>query len=231
MDDLKATEADCCSCGYRSSCVLSAVAPEAFAGLGPRIQRVRFGRGETILHEGVPSTGWVILCHGRTRLTVSADQGKRLLLRISGPGELLSGSLSGRQGFSVTATSRCAVGFVRREQVLELGRRYPELLFQVHERFDETQRRLAARLADLAYGSARQRLARVLLELAEEHGVEEDARLRIDLPLSLRDLAEMIGAARPTTSGEIQALARRGLVQLAWPTIFLHDPDGLRRHS
>lgn len=229
MVDLKATETDCCSCGYRSSCVLSAVDPEVLAGLAPRIQRVRFGSGETILHEGVPSTGWVILCHGRTRLTVSTEQGKRLLLRVCGPGELLSGSLSGPHGSSVAAASCSTVGFVRREHVLELGRRYPELLFQVHHRFNEIQRHLATRLVDLAYGSTRQRLVRVLLELAEEHRAAEGGGVRIDLPLSLRDLAEMIGAARPTTSGELQALARRGLVRLAWPTVFLLDPDGLRR--
>ncbi len=32
---------------------------------------------------------------GRARLTVSAEDGKRLLLRFCGPGELLAGSFSG----------------------------------------------------------------------------------------------------------------------------------------
>ncbi|HPD06410.1 MAG TPA: helix-turn-helix domain-containing protein [Candidatus Bipolaricaulis sp.] len=82
---------------------------------------------------------------------------------------------------------------------------------------------------DLAYGSTRKRLVRVLLGLGEEHGAPEGGGVRIDIPLSLRDLAEMIGAARPTTSGELQALARRGLIKLAWPTVFLLDPNGLRR--
>ncbi len=229
MVDLKATETDCRSCGCRPSCVLSAVEPEALATLAPRIQGIRFGKGETILHEGSPASGWGILCHGRARLTVGTEQGKRLLLRFCGPGELLSGSLSGYHGFSVTAASPCVVRFIHQGEVLALGCRYPALLFQVHQRLHATQRCLATRLVDVAYRSTRQRLVRVLMELAGEHGVEEDARVRIGLPLSLRDLAEMIGAARPTTSGELQTLARRGLVQLAWPTVFLTDPDGLRQ--
>ncbi len=229
MVDLKATETDCCSCGCRSICVLSAVEPEVLAGLAPRIQRVRFGRGETILHEGTPTTGWVILCHGRARLTVSTEQGKRLLLRFCGPGELLAESLSGPHGFSVTAASRCAVGFVPREHVLDLGRRYPELLAAAHLRWEERERLLARRLVDLAYASTRKRLVQVLLNLGEEHGVREGAKMRIDLPLSLGDLAEMIGASRQATCKELQLLRAKGLIEVAWPWVFLRHPGGLRR--
>ena len=221
----------CTSCVSRSRCVLSAVEPEILASSASRVQWVGLERGGPIIHEGTPSTGWVILCHGRTRLTVSTEKGKRLHLRFYGPGELLSASLSEPHGFSVTAVSQCIIGFVAREHVLDLGRRYPELLFQVHQRFEETQRHLATRLVDLAYGSTRQRLVRVLLELGETHGAAEQSGVRIDIPLSLRDLAEMIGAARPTTSAELQALVRRGLIRLAWPTVFLLDPDGLRRQG
>jgi len=206
------------------------VEPEVLASSASRVQWVCFERGETIIHEGTPPTGWVILCHGRARLTVSTEKGKRLLLRFYGPGELLSAFLSEPHGFSVEAVSQCTIGFVAREHVLNLGRRYPELLFLVHQRFEETQRHLAMRLADLGYRSTRQRLVRVLLELGETHGAAEESGVRIDIPVSLRALAEMIGAARPTTSAELQALVRRGLIKLAWPTVFLLDPEGLRRY-
>ncbi|GAB4305651.1 MAG: Crp/Fnr family transcriptional regulator [Candidatus Bipolaricaulota bacterium] len=231
MVDLKATETDCCSFGCRSSCVLSAVEPEVLAGLAPRIQRVRFGRGETILHEGTPTTGWAILCQGGARLTASAEQGKRVLLRFCSPGELVSGSPLVAHVLSATAVVPSVAGFIGRETVDELVRRCPEALLAAHRQLTQEQGCLVRRLVDLTYASTRQRLVRALLELGDEHGAAEGGGVRIDLPLSLRDLAEMIGAARPTTSGELQALARRGLVRLAWPTVFLLDPDGLRRHS
>ena len=221
----------CTSCVSRSRCVLSAVEPEILASSASRVQWGGFERGGTIIHEGTPSTGWVILCHGRARLTVSTEKGKRLHLRFYGPGELLSASLSEPHGFSVTAVSQCIIGFVAREHVLDLGRRYPELLFQVHQRFEETQRRLATRLVDLAYGSTRQRLVRVLLELGEEHGVREDTRVRIDIPVSLRDLAEMIGASRQATCKELQLLRSKELIEVAWPRVFLADIERLRQLS
>ena len=231
MVDLKATETDCCSCGCRSSCVLSAVAPEALAGLAPRIQRVRFGRGETILHEGVPSTGWVILCQGGARLTVSAEQGKRLLLRFCSPGELVSGAPLVAHVLSATAVVPSVAGFIGRETVGELGRRCPEALLVAHRQLTQEQGRLARRLVDLTYASTRQRLVRALLELGDEHGAAEGGGVRIDIPLSLRDLAEMIGASRQATCKELQLLRAKGVIEVAWPRVFLADVEHLRQLS
>ncbi|MBC7169359.1 Crp/Fnr family transcriptional regulator [Candidatus Bipolaricaulota bacterium] len=226
-----ATTVSCASCPSRPRCVLSAVEPEALRRFAPCGQRVRFERGTTIVHEGTPSTGWVILCHGRARLTVSTEDGKRLLLRFCGPGELLAGSLSGPHGLSVTAASRCVVGFVPREHVLDFGRRCPELLAAAHLRWEERERALTKRLVDLAYASTRRRLVRVLLELAEEHGVREGAKMRIELPLLLGDLAGMIGASRQTTCEEVQLLRAEGLIEVAWPRVFRADVEHLRQLS
>jgi CRP-like cAMP-binding protein len=82
-------------------------------------------------------------------------------------------------------------------------------------------------LEDLVALSVQERLVRVLLELGEEHGIQEDAGLRIDLPLSLRDIAETVGCSQQTTSAALRALAKRGLVKLAWPTLFILDPGDL----
>ncbi len=162
---------------------------------------------------------------------MSAEDGKRLLLQFCGPGELLAGSFSGAHCFSMIAASRCVVGFVPREHVLDLGRRYPELLAATHLRWEERERVLAKRLVDLAYASIRRRLVRVLLDLAEEHGVREGAKMRIDLPLSLGDLAGMIGASRQTTCKEVQLLRAEGLIEVASPRVFLADVDHLRQLS
>ncbi len=219
----------CASCPSRVLCVLATAGPEVLPVAAVVVLRVPFQRGETILHEGVPSTGWAFLCHGRARLTVSAEDGKRLLLHFCGAGELLTTSLSGSHSFSVTAASRCVVGFVAREHVLDLVPRYPAVLIEVHQRLEEAQHRLATRLVDLAYGSIQQRLVRVLLELAKERGVQEDARVRINLPLALRDLAEMIGASRQATCKELQPLRAKGLIEAVWPWVSLLDVERLRQ--
>lgn len=161
----------CVSCTSRSRCILLAMEPEVFSRLASQLHHVWFQKGETIVHEGIAFTGWAILCHGQVRLTVSTEGGKRLLLHFCKPGDLLAASVFKPPSFSATAVSPCAVAFLTREHVLDFGRRYPGILLQVHQRFEEIQRHLARKLVDLAYRSVRQRLVHVLLHLREEHGV------------------------------------------------------------
>lgn len=57
--------------------------------------------------------------------------------------------------------------------------------------------------------------------------------MRIDIPLSLRDLdlAEMIGTSRQTTCKELQLLRSKGLIEVAWPRVSLSDVERLRQLS
>jgi CRP/FNR family transcriptional regulator len=190
---------------------------------------MRFEEGEPLFREGTPALGWAVLCRGRAKLVARPDRGRRLLLRFCGPGELLAGSTAGTYPYSALAVTHATVAFIPGEDVAALGRRHPEVLIEANRRVAEEQRRLVQRLADLAYASVRTRLVRVLLDLGEEHGVAEDDGLRIE-PLSLTDLAEMIGAARPTTCAELRTLGRQNLIKAAWPRVYLLDPNSLRRY-
>jgi CRP/FNR family transcriptional regulator, cyclic AMP receptor protein len=56
-----------------------------------------FPRGTALFREGQPARGIFVLCEGRAKLSVCAESGKRLTVRISGPGEVLglSAALTG----------------------------------------------------------------------------------------------------------------------------------------
>ena len=191
------------------------------------MHRIRFTPGETIFRQGVPALGWYILCRGRAKLFLRTAQGKRLILRFGKPGDLLNPTVFGPHSFSAEAIDHCCIGFFDRDRVLFLLREHPELLKEALGRLSLWEERLAQRLEDLVALSIRERLVRALLELGEEHGIHEADGIRIDLPLSLRDLAETVGCSRQTTSATLRALAGRGLVKLAWPTLLILDPGDL----
>jgi CRP/FNR family transcriptional regulator, cyclic AMP receptor protein len=56
-----------------------------------------FPRGTTLFREGQPPRGIFVLCGGRAKLSVCAESGKRLTVRVAGPGEVLglSAALTG----------------------------------------------------------------------------------------------------------------------------------------
>jgi CRP/FNR family transcriptional regulator len=93
-----------------------------------------YTRGAVLFSEGRQARGIYVLCDGRAKLSICSENGKRLMLRIAGPGEVLgiSSSLSGR-AYEVTAETldACQVVFVKRKDLLKFLREHREACLQV----------------------------------------------------------------------------------------------------
>ena len=91
-------------------------------------------RGTVLFEEGRPVRGIYVLCDGRAKLSVCSEKGKRLIMRIAGPGEVLglSACLSGTP-YEVTAETldNARVTFVRRKELLKFLREHREACMQV----------------------------------------------------------------------------------------------------
>jgi CRP/FNR family cyclic AMP-dependent transcriptional regulator len=128
------TQASCRECVLRPDrlfCDLPAEALEAFDG----IKAISvFPRGTALFHEGSASKGMFVLCEGRVKLSVCSESGKRLTLRIAGPGEVLglSASLSSTP-YEVTAEAleNVTVASVKRKDLLRFLREHREACLQV----------------------------------------------------------------------------------------------------
>jgi CRP/FNR family transcriptional regulator len=84
--------------------------------------------------EGRPVRGIYILCDGRARLSIGAENGKRLTLRIAGPGEVLGlGAVMSNTPYEVTAEvlDDSQVVFVRRKELVKFLREHPAICMQV----------------------------------------------------------------------------------------------------
>lgn len=87
-----------------------------------------------MFREGDPPRGIFVLCEGRVRLSARSESGKRLTLRIVGPGDILglSSSLSGHP-HQVTAETldNAQVAVVKREDLLRFLREHREACLHV----------------------------------------------------------------------------------------------------
>src|SRR6266568_5605413 len=98
------SQTSCRECVLRPDrlfCDLPAEALEAFDGIKAMTSHPR---GTILFREGSMPKGMFVLCEGRVKLSVCSESGKRLTLRIAGPGEVLglSASLSSTP-YEVTA--------------------------------------------------------------------------------------------------------------------------------
>src|SRR5512140_117466 len=129
-----ATHQSCFKCELRPDrvfCDLPAEALSAFDGI-KSIALVQ--RGEVLFQEGRLPRGIFVLCEGRAKLSVCSETGKRLMLRVAGPGEVLglSATMSGKP-YEITAETldSSQVVFVKRKDLLKFLRDHREACLQV----------------------------------------------------------------------------------------------------
>lgn len=84
------------------------------------------------------------------------------------------------------------------------------------------------RFGKMLYGGAMARFATLLVELADKFGVRDARGVIINLKLTHRELADMIGTSRETVSFSILDLKKQGLLVVEEKRIVLLDQAGLQ---
>jgi CRP/FNR family transcriptional regulator, cyclic AMP receptor protein len=93
-----------------------------------------YPRNAILFAEGRPVRGIFLLCDGRAKLSICADSGSRLTLRVAGPGEVLGlGAVLSNTPYEITAELLDAsqVVFVRRKELMRFLREHPSVCMQV----------------------------------------------------------------------------------------------------
>jgi len=92
-------------------------------------------------------------------------------------------------------------------------RAHPERLTAFMQRISEQVSDALTLLDDFRGRDVASRLARVLVKFSQQYGVPTDRGVRIDLPVTHQDLANMIGTARETVSRNMARFRQKGYVR------------------
>lgn len=93
-----------------------------------------YPRRAVLFGEGRPVRGIYILCDGRAKISIGSESGKRLTLRIAGPGEVLGlGAVLSNTPYEVTAEvlDDSQVAFVRRKDLVKFLREHSMVCMQI----------------------------------------------------------------------------------------------------
>ena len=157
-----------------------------------------FSKNAIIVNEGDETDSLYVVLSGRVKVFLLDDQGREVQLNHLGPGEYF-GEITldgGPRSASVMALedTRCAV--VRRGELLTMVEQQPEFALHIVRKLAHRVRDLTENVRSLALMDVYGRVARLLLELAEEKG----GRLVICEPLTHKDIASRVGASREMIS-------------------------------
>jgi CRP/FNR family cyclic AMP-dependent transcriptional regulator len=152
-----------------------------------------------------------VVLSGRVKVFLSDEEGKEVQLNQLAPGEYF-GEVTldgGPRSASVMALedTRCAV--VKRGELLSLAEREPQFLLHVVRKLAHRVRALTENVRSLALMDVYGRVARLLLELAEE----KDGRLVITESLTHKEIASRVGASREMISRIFSDLSDGGYIR------------------
>jgi CRP/FNR family transcriptional regulator len=192
----------------------------------------RYRKHQRIFYEGEPNLGLSILCAGKVKLSRSSPSGKTQILNIVGPCGLLGEKdlfLADRHTVSAEAIEDSVVGFVKKEEFLAFLTDNTTVALRMIQRLSEQLARTEDRSFALTSRDVRQRLAQLLLELADQHGATAPGGCLIDVALTRENLAEMIGATPETVIRVLSAFRKDGLIKDTAKQLVVLRPDSLRR--
>lgn len=213
---------------------LDALTPDERRALLQLGRRRRFPRGAALFREGERSDGVFLVLEGRVKISYFTDEGREVVLSVRGPGDLL-GELSTLDGeprsASGTAMGTVEAILVPAEAFLAFVEAHLRvglvLLRMLSRRLREATRRR------IEYGTydTLGRVARRLLELAEEGTATRGAGIEIPLRLSQEELAGWVGASREAVSRALRLLRQRGWVATHRRGVVILELEALRRRA
>jgi CRP/FNR family transcriptional regulator, cyclic AMP receptor protein len=194
----------------------------------------QFGAGTTICRQGDPATHLFVVISGLIKVLTNSRDGQQSVQALRGHGDVvgeLAGELTGYRTASMIAVTEVQAVVIGHEKFLAfLDRHLPAAHAyrkMITQRFSDTANSLYAQTTT----NGAQRLAQLLLDLAEKYGepAGPGQALVLTLPLSQDELASLVSTSRATVTRALHDWRQRGLIQTRTRRITITDPAALHR--
>ncbi|MGH8295840.1 MAG: Crp/Fnr family transcriptional regulator [Steroidobacteraceae bacterium] len=189
-----------------------------------------FRRGEDIIAQGCLHDGIFILVEGfALRYRVLAD-GRRQVLDIALPGDLMGcpGCFLGAALNTVTALTRGAIAFMTSAELASLMTDSPHLSMAVVRCATGEAARLSEHLVDVGRRSARERVAHFLLEFSTRLVAAGIGTANaFALPVTQVQLSDIVGLSVPHTNRVLKRLCQEELLEMTGRRIQIRNRRAL----
>ena len=190
----------------------------------------QYAKDDYIFLEGEAPEALYVVKSGKVKVLRHSPDGKDVVLRVAGPGQML-GTVATFDGSGYPGTAQaieeCSLLVVGRNDCLTLVTRFPVFALAVIADMGVRLRSSAEQIRSLAVERVEQRIARVLLKLAETSGSDTPEGRVIEMPLTRQDVADMTGTTVETAIRVMSKFRRNGLIRTRRGKVVLLDAEAL----
>ena len=216
--------------------LFSVLPREEMHDLAAKFYSASYGKADIIFREGEPAERLFIISQGTVKLHVNSPRGGELLVAVVGRGQIF-GELAvidrGPRAMSARTMEDSIVFALSGDTFWTLLETHSALARRLLELMARRLRRADQASQDLVFFDAPTRLARKLLQLAEEHGEPTGAgeQIRLCVRVTQEELAQMIGVTRASANRLIVSFAEQGWMDWNDGYPLLNRPESLLRRS
>jgi len=210
-----------------------------FRGFGPaeldqlaaRLREQRFADRQPIFSRGDSGSSLLAVAQGRVRIGLTSAEGREILLAVVEPGQIFGelALLDGRRrSADATACGVCLLLALERRDLLPVLQRSPEAAIHLLELMCRRVRAATARVEGVALLTVPARLARLLLELADQQAGSAQGREPSRVaPPSQGDLGRLIGASRQKVNLHLGRWLSAGVLARDGQALLIRDRERL----
>lgn len=195
--------------------VFADLKPPEIQAVAESALRRRFHRGEPVFMQGDPGGDISLIKAGRVKLSKLMEDGSENTLDIRKAGDFLGENmLSETIDYPVSAwcMEEVLVCSFTRERFEKLVLNHPNIGLQVIKNLSNRITWLTNRIGSMSLTNLEDRLHRVLMNVAREHGIRSTRGFTIQFPLTHEDLSFLTGAHRVSITRAMKSLKEAGKI-------------------
>jgi CRP-like cAMP-binding protein len=200
---------DCRHCGIRDMVLFADLNEHDFSLIHTPIDDLEFKSGASLYAEGATAHGVYTLRRGMVKLVRVTGDGRERIVRVLRPGDVvgLEALVTASYDSEAVTLTEVAVCRIPLEVIHTLGANSPRLHRKLMQKWQHTLKDADDWLADLNFGSARQRVCNLILKMR----CPADSAL---VTLFARDdMGAMLDLKLETVSREISRLVRETVIE------------------
>ena len=200
----------------RQSEIGASLDEETLIRLADASKAIDFRRRRFVYRAGDVADSLYVIADGRVKLcSIDEATEREAVIDIVGPGALFGESSL----YSAGVRDKSAIAYEQARLLKIPAGVYREGMASSRELYDYTFRMVGQRLSraerrvvDFALDAIPARLDKLLAELSERYGREEEGGVLIDLALPHREIASIVGSTRESVTVRLNALRRAGII-------------------
>jgi CRP-like cAMP-binding protein len=214
---------------FSRSVLFAALSAEELESLISLAVERTYRAGEVLFEEGMPCEGLYVLASGTVKISKASPSGRSIMLAMeTAPSTVAEVPLfdGGDYPASVSAVEDTVAYLLPKDAFRRFCESHPKVPLKVLAVAGQRLRQLVRLVETVTFGSMRQRVARALLDFAEQSGQAE-----FELPVTHEELALRLGTVREVVSRNLARFQAEGMIRIAKRQVLVVDRDALRAEA